>query len=103
MDFQEAKVRMEEGRLYLPDDEEIRKIQSACMEVMYEYNTTRSSESKRREELLKKMLAEVGEGCYIEAPFYATGEEAMCILERMYMSILILPLWTTGIFMWATV
>lgn len=71
MDFQEAKVRMEEGRLYLPDDEEIRKIQSACMEVMYEYNTTRSSESKRREELLKKMLAEVGEGCYIEAPFYA--------------------------------
>ena len=103
MDFQEAKVRMEEGRLYLPDDEEIRKIQSACMEVMYEYNTTRSSESKRREELLKKCWQKWGKGAISKRLSMPTGEEAMCILERMYMSILILPLWTTGIFMWATV
>ena len=71
MDAQESKKRMEEGRLYLPMDESITEKQFACMELMYEYNATHSSEGKKRQELLKKMLAEVGEGCYIEAPFYS--------------------------------
>lgn len=71
MDAQEAKKRMEEGRLYLPMDDSITEKQFACMELMYEYNATHSSQGKKRQELLKKMLAEVGEGCYIEAPFYS--------------------------------
>lgn len=71
MNLQEAQQRMEEGRLYDPMDEGITTQQFACMEVMYEYNATHASEGKKRQELLKKMLAEVGEGCYIEAPFYA--------------------------------
>ena len=71
MDAQESKKRMEEGRLYLPMDESITEKQFACMELMYEYNATHSSEEKKRQELLKKMLAEVGEDCYIEAPFYS--------------------------------
>ena len=71
MDSQEAQKRMEEGRLYYPMNEGITIKQFACMEAMYEYNATHASEGKKREELLKKKLAEVGEGCYIEAPFYA--------------------------------
>ena len=71
MDAQEAKKRMEEGRLYLPMDDSITEKKFACMELMYEYNATHSSQGKKRQELLKKMLAEVGEGCYIEAPFYS--------------------------------
>lgn len=71
MDAQEAKKRMEEGRLYLPMDDSITEKQFACMELMYEYNATHSSQGKKRQELLKKMLAEVGENCYIEAPFYS--------------------------------
>lgn len=71
MNLEEAKKRMEEGRLYLPTNEGLTIKQSELMETMYEYNATHASEGKKREELLKKMLAEVGEGCYIEAPFYA--------------------------------
>lgn len=71
MDAQEAKKRMEEGRLYYPNEEGITKYQFAAMEAMYEYNATHAMETEKRAELLKKMLAEVGENCYIEAPFYA--------------------------------
>lgn len=40
MDSQEAAVRMEEGRLYLPSDEEIMKKQFDCLEKLYDYNQT---------------------------------------------------------------
>ncbi len=71
MSSQESKQRMEEGRIYFPNDPEIVKKQFACMEVMYEYNATHAAEQEKRASLLPKMLAEVGEGCYIEPPLYS--------------------------------
>ena len=59
------------GKLYDPNDELIAKKQRECMELLYDYNATRPSEGEKRKELLKKMLAEIGEGCYIEPPFHA--------------------------------
>lgn len=38
---------------------------------MQEYNTLGLGHEKRMEELLKIMFAEVGEGTYIQPPFYA--------------------------------
>lgn len=69
MNSQEARERMMQGRLYLPGDEEILKEQQQCLEKLYDFNSTRPSESEKREKMLKDMLAEVGEGCYIEPPF----------------------------------
>ena len=63
--------KMHGGSLYLSDDKDLLKEQAVYLEKLYDYNTTRPSESERRAELLKKMFAEIGEGCYIEAPFYA--------------------------------
>lgn len=59
------------GKIYDPNDELIMKKQRECMELLYDYNATRPSEGQKRKELLKKMLAEVGEECYIEPPFHA--------------------------------
>lgn len=67
----EMKERMHTGELYLPDDEEIVKYQTECLELLYEFNATRPSEAKKRQELMKKMFAELGEGCYIEPPFHS--------------------------------
>ena len=39
--------------------------------MLYDFNMTRPTELKKREEMLKDMFAEIGEGCYIEPPFYA--------------------------------
>lgn len=59
------------GQLYFPSDGAIMHEQVDCLEKLYDYNATRPSESAKREALLKEMLAEMGEGCYIEPPFHA--------------------------------
>lgn len=68
---EEERRRMEEGRLYLPTDEAIMEEQTGCLELLYNYNQTRPYEGQRRQELLKKMFAEIGEGSCIEPPFHA--------------------------------
>ena len=65
------KDKMHTGELYLPNDEEIAAEQEKCLEKLYDFNQTRPSEGKKREEMLKDMFAEIGEGCYIEPPFHA--------------------------------
>jgi galactoside O-acetyltransferase len=47
------------------------KEQVACLEYLYDFNATRPSEYKKREELLKNMFGKIGKGCYIEPPFHA--------------------------------
>lgn len=61
-----GKLHSEE--LYFPGDPEIMEEQNRCLELLYDYNATRPSESDRRAALLKEMFAEIGEGCYIEPP-----------------------------------
>lgn len=66
-----AKERMQSGKLYFCTDEEIANEQTQCLEIVYDYNHTRPSESQKREQILKKLLAEIGENCYIEPPLHA--------------------------------
>ena len=65
------KEKMHTGELYLPGDEEIIKEQFDCLELLYDYNATRPKEQEKREKLLKRMFAEIGDGCYIEPPLHA--------------------------------
>ena len=65
------KEKMHACELYLPCDEEIMKEQTLCLEKLYDFNATRPLEQKKREALLKKMFAEIGEGCYIEPPLHS--------------------------------
>lgn len=63
--------RMEAGLIYDSADEKIMSVQAEYMELLYDYNATRPSESEKREELLHKMFGKIGDGCYIEPPFRA--------------------------------
>lgn len=65
------RERMHSGELYLPNDPEIMSEQQKRLDMLYDYNMTRPTEAAKREAMLKEMLAEVGEGCYIEPPFHA--------------------------------
>ena len=62
---------METGELYLPFDRDIFREQTEALELLYDYNATRPSETEKRRKLLSSMLAEIGEGCYIEPTFHA--------------------------------
>ena len=63
--------KMTAGVLYLPGDSTIMEEQNKCMEKLYDFNMTRPSEGNKRNEMLKDMFAEFGEGSYIEPPLHA--------------------------------
>lgn len=65
------KDRLHSGEIYDPNDADVVQEQTACQELLYDYNHTRPSEGERRQQLLKQMFAEIGEGCYIEPPLHA--------------------------------
>ena len=39
--------------------------------MLYDFNNTRPTEQKKRQEMLKEMFAEIGDNCYIEPPLHA--------------------------------
>ena len=63
--------RLHSGELYDPGDADILELQFSCLDRLCEYNATRPAEQAKRAALLKEMFAEIGEGCYIEAPLHA--------------------------------
>ena len=64
-------IKQHSGLIYNPANPEIFDEQMQRFEMLYDYNATRPSEMEKREQLLKEMFAEIGEGCYIEPPFHA--------------------------------
>lgn len=65
------KERMHSCELYYPSDEEIMREQTRCLEKLYDFNATRPSEQEKRQQLMKEMFAEIGDGCYIEPPIHS--------------------------------
>lgn len=63
--------KLRSGELYSCINPELQLRQQECFEVLYDYNHSRPSETKRRVELLNKLLANMGENCYIEPPLHA--------------------------------
>ncbi|MFR7936220.1 MAG: sugar O-acetyltransferase [Clostridium perfringens] len=58
-------------KLYYCNDEALMSEQMKALELLYDFNQTRPSEQDKREKMLKKMFAEIGDDCYIEPPFHA--------------------------------
>ncbi|GFH43063.1 galactoside O-acetyltransferase [Lactococcus hodotermopsidis] len=59
------------GLPYHYDDPEIMGEQMTYLETLYDYNATRPTEHEKKQALLKKMFAEIGENCHIETPIHA--------------------------------
>ena len=65
------KDKLHTGQIYYPSGDEIMDEQLKCLDRLYDFNRTRPTELKKREEMLEEMFAEIGEGCYIEPPLHA--------------------------------
>ena len=61
--------KMHSGKIYNCGDEELLDMQTKCLDKLYDFNETRPTEYEKRKNMLKEMLSEIGEGCYIEPPF----------------------------------
>lgn len=66
-----VQQKMHNTELYLPMDNAILQEQLRYLDLLYAYNQLKPSQLKQKEEMLKTMFAEIGEGCYIETPFHA--------------------------------
>ena len=71
MDLEESKRRMHNGKLYYAGQPELIADQLTYLEKNFDYNQLRPSQQKEKQALLKQLFAEIGESCYIEAPFHA--------------------------------
>lgn len=67
----DIREKLHSGELYLPNDESIMAEQLQYLDRLYDFNQTRPTELDKREAMLREMLAEIGEGCYIEPPLHA--------------------------------
>ena len=65
------REKIHSGLLYQPNDPDIMAEQLVYLDMLKEYNEISHLQPERREAMLKKMFAEIGEGCYVETPFYA--------------------------------
>lgn len=63
------RERMLSGKLYLASDPELTEMRLRARRLTREYNVTREDEGPRRTEILRELLGEVGEGCFIEPMF----------------------------------
>lgn len=66
-----TQEKMHGGALYLPMQDELLSEQLRWLDRLWDFNQTRPTEQKRRQALLKRMFAEIGDGCYIEPPLHA--------------------------------
>lgn len=67
----DIREKMHSGDLYLSMDEDLFNEQLTYLDKLYDFNSTRPLELKKRTEMLKNMFAEIGEDCYIEPPLHA--------------------------------
>lgn len=63
--------KMKSGQVYFCNDEGLMKLQTKCLDKLYDFNNTRPTEGEKRAKLLCEVLAEVGENCYVEPPLHA--------------------------------
>lgn len=77
------REKLHTGELYDPSDDTIMHEQIGYLDKLYEFNQTRPTELEKREQMLKEMFAEIGEGCYIEPPFHANWGGKHCHFGKM--------------------
>ncbi len=63
--------KLHSQEVYFCDDEELVTEQVKCLDLLYDFNQTRPTEMAKRNEILSRLLAEVGKDCYIEPPLRA--------------------------------
>lgn len=75
--------KMHSQKIYFFEDS-IQQEQTRCLEVLYDFNHSRPSETEKREKLMKALFAEVGENCYIEPPLQANWAKHTHLGNHVY-------------------
>ena len=63
--------KMKSEKVFFADTPELLAIQEKQFEILYDYNHARPAEHEKKQQLMQKFFAEVGEDCYFEVPLHA--------------------------------
>jgi maltose O-acetyltransferase len=63
------KERMLRGELYIADDEDLARDFARAQELVERYNGTAHAEQAARDEILRHLLGDVGDGVHVRPPF----------------------------------
>lgn len=81
------KEKMLKGELYNANyDEEIIKDRTATQEICFEYNNTKPSNLKEREEIIRKLFNKVGKNPLIEQYFWCDYGYNISVGDNFYMN-----------------
>lgn len=79
----DIKEKMHSQKIYFFEDS-IQEEQTKCLEILYDFNQSRPSESEKRQALLLELFAEVGDNCYIEPPLHANWAKHTHLGNNVY-------------------
>ena len=68
MTIQEERAQM--GILFCPGDPELRALKLKAHNLNTAYNATFEDQREEREEILSRLLGEMGEGCFLQGPIF---------------------------------
>lgn len=80
------KERMLRGELYIADDPELAADHKRAQDLLHRYNATQFDEHDERDRLLRELLAEVGDGVVVRAPFFCDYGASISIGERTFVN-----------------
>ena len=72
------------GKLYDPNDSELLELRQKAHRLSSEYNSTLETDEKKRQEILKELIGELGEGAYLQGPIQVDYGCFTSIGERTY-------------------
>jgi len=68
-DTRTEKEKMIAGEMYAAFTPQLLSERRTCREIVYDYNSTRPNERKKRDEMIRKLFGHFGENSVIETPF----------------------------------
>jgi maltose O-acetyltransferase len=80
------RERMVAGELYRADDPELVAQRARARDLTARYNATRQAEQDERRIILSELLGEVGEGAWIEPPFFCDYGWNISLGERAFLN-----------------
>ena len=72
------------GELYDPLDTNLRTERMKARKILNKFNKTKPGDSKKRKELLHKLIMNTGKQVLIEPPFYCDYGSNICLGENFY-------------------
>ncbi|KXF82821.1 sugar O-acetyltransferase [Enterovibrio coralii] len=72
--------------IFIPSDPTLVAEQTRCLEILYDFNHSRPSETEKRKAILKRFLAEIGDNSHIEPPLHANWGKHTHLGNNVYIN-----------------